>query len=428
MSRGPKLAVVAILIIVVVTIGIFIVYQPAPENNYLWTHRDETAFYDYSSPALDNEGNLYMGTSHKWYHEANGESLADHYYVYCLSQETGEEVWKYDAGPKEIRGGPVLGLNDMLYVVAEAHDSEGFRTTDELVALYRNNGTEAWSHVITTEIYKDPSRPSAPPYEQQDKWALALLEPAIDADNNVYVAGEKFWSFYGDNGTVRWTYESGPVCNSVTVSGDLALFGGKTFYALNKNTGLVEWTYGESDDIRKYKPSINGDGDIILGAENHTVVSLDTDGNVNWRCDLGSGGIRANAAIDNDGVIYVGTKDNDNSKLYAINPDGTIKWQCTESFRDLYCSPALADDGNLYIASEDSKLFVIQMVDGELVREIELERDVTWPSPIINSDGVLFICDFAGFTYAIQTDSTGMADVPWACRSGSPERYGFPVS
>ncbi|MBD3408054.1 MAG: PQQ-binding-like beta-propeller repeat protein [Candidatus Lokiarchaeota archaeon] len=429
MKRGPKLAIVAILVIAIIAVGIFIVYQPTPEKEYLWTHKDETAFYDYSSPALDDEGNLYVGTSHKWYHEANGYSLADHYYVYCLSQETGEEVWKYDAGPKEIRGGPVLGLNDMLYVVAEAHDNDGFRTTDELIALYQNNGTEAWSQVITQEIYRDPAQSSAPPYDQQSGWSLAILEPAIDEENNVYVAGEKFWSFYGNNGTLRWSYEAGARCSSCTVSRDLVLFAGRPMYAMNKDTGTVNWTYGDSTH-RNYRASISGDGDIIFGRNGYNLTSLDREGNVNWEINLGTGpgGIRANPSIDNDGTIYVGTKNDDNSKLYAINPDGSIKWECTESFRDLYCSPALADDGNLYICSEDSKLFIIDMETGVLESEVNLERDVTWPSPVINSDGVLFVCDFAGYVYAYQTESTGLADVPWPTRAGSPERHGFSTS
>ncbi len=121
----------------------------------------------------------------------------------------------------------------------------------------------------------------------------------------------------------------------------------------------------------------------------------------------------------------MGTKNDANSKLYAFNPDGTIKWQCQTPFRDLYCSPALGDDGNLYIGSEDLKLFVISMTDGQLVKEIPVERDITWSSPVINSNGVLFVSDFGGYTYAIQTGATGLADAPWPCRSGSPERHGF---
>lgn len=277
MKRGFKIGIMVGVVITIVVVGFLIANRPN-SNTFVWKHQDETTFYDYSSPALDSEGNLYVGTSQKWYHEKSGEPLADHYYVYCLSQTTGEEKWKYDAGPKEIRGGPTLGLNNMLYVVAEAHDSEGFRITDELIALYRANGTVAWSRVITSIIYRDPARPNAPPYDQQDAWGLAILEPGIDAANNVYVAGEKFWSFYGNNGTIRWTYEGGATCHSPTVNGNLVLFAGKTFYALNKDTGVLQWTYGAGDGLKKYKPSINANGDIIFGTQGFSLVSLDKNG------------------------------------------------------------------------------------------------------------------------------------------------------
>ena len=65
--------------------------------------------------------------------------------------------------------------------------------------------------------------------------------------------------------------------------------------------------------------------------------------------------IVSSSAIDQNGVIYVGSGDN---HLYAINRDGSLEWRYhTEG--GVFSSPAIADDGTIYLGSDDNYLYAL---------------------------------------------------------------------
>jgi outer membrane protein assembly factor BamB len=126
-----------------------------------------------------------------------------------------------------------------------------------------------------------------------------------------------------------------------------------------------------------------------------------------------TGEFRATPAVDANNNVYIGTKADSQSVLYAIKADGSgLLWQ-NPIHADLYSSPALGDDQTLYVGSEGARLHALDLATGVARWSSPLHNDVTWSSPAISSDGTLYIgsMDYQGVggaVYAFDTDATGL--------------------
>ena len=94
---------------------------------------------------------------------------------------------------------------------------------------------------------------------------------------------------------------------------------------------------------------------------------------LNWKGTT-NGVIFSSPVIDGNGVIYVGSNDNN---LTAFNPDGSIKWTfATGNWVD--SSPALSKDENtVYVGSWDNFLHAVNSEDGTLAWSFETNSYVT---------------------------------------------------
>ena len=113
-------------------------------------------------------------------------------------------------------------------------------------------------------------------------------------------------------------------------------------YNTTNNEGIVKWTFWTDFGIDS-SPAIDEDGIIYVSSKEHYLHALYPNGTEKWRADCGDW-VKSSPAISEDGTIYVGSLD---EHLYAINPDGTIKWMFY-TIENVYSSPVIGEDGIIY--------------------------------------------------------------------------------
>ena len=419
MEKKVKIALIIILIVVGGISGVLVLFlfQTGQPSRFTlkWIFKTGAMIY-YTSPAIDGDY-IYIADNHKWFADRDGYVLSDHYYLYKLYKSNGTLIWKYDCGPREIRGGPAIGDNHLIYIVGEEHNATGYRKRDILYAI-NPDGTLNWSRVIVSDI---PALYNGTyPSEKQMNWPIGLFNMAIDKQGNVYVAGNYFSSFYGNNGTLRWNVSTtAPSLTAPLIFNDTVYFVERTYnfgrivaYTLD---GTWKWSVGNETHPFNYQLSCDDNGNLYGGGKN-VVHKVSPDGKMIWTCHLGgdAGDVRGNIAVDSDGTLFLGTKNDENSKLFAIYPNGTIKWKYASPLRDVYSSPAIGTDGNIYFASEDRKIFAINKRDGTLNSTFYLTDDVTWSSVIIDNN-MVYIGDMSGRLYALEVKGLSLATTPWPC-------------
>ena len=132
---------------------------------------------------------------------------------------------------------------------------------------------------------------------------------------------------------------------------------------------------------------------------------------LNWKLPT-NGVIFSSPAIDENGVIYVGSNDNN---LTAVNSNGSIKWTFpTGNWVD--SSPALSHDSTeVYVGSWDNKLYAISTTDGSEVWSYETNSYVT-SSPAVGINGRIYFGSMDSIFYALEKNGTKA----WEYFAGQP--------
>ncbi len=144
---------------------------------------------------------------------------------------------------------------------------------------------------------------------------------AVDANRNLYIAGEKLWCIDPWSGNTKWSYE------------------------------LSGQAYGS--------PVISEDGIIYIGDMSGTLHALDSNGHLIWnKSDLGS--ILSTCVIGDNGIIYVAC----GTRILALSPDGEImSYVELENFVE--SSPLLHFD-KLFVADEAGYFYVINALSSSI--------------------------------------------------------------
>ena len=120
----------------------------------------------------------------------------------------------------------------------------------------------------------------------------------------------------------------------------------------------------------------------------------------------------SSVTIGTNGTRYVG---NENGWFYAIGTDDSINWQFGDGFSGMTATAALGGDGSIYCGGEDQRLH--KLIDNGSNRteawSYLLRQEMT-SSPAIGPDGTIYCCDYNGYVYALNSDST----LSWEVRAG----------
>ena len=87
--------------------------------------------------------------------------------------------------------------------------------------------------------------------------------------------------------------------------------------AAHGSEGEPLWSFDADNGIRA-SAAIGQDGTVYVGSYDRHLYALESSGEVRWSFST-SGHIGSSAAIGPDGTVYVGS---DDQTLYALNPDG----------------------------------------------------------------------------------------------------------
>jgi outer membrane protein assembly factor BamB len=286
-----------------------------------------------SSPAVDSDGTIYVGSDDNKLHAVNPD---------------GTGKWTYETGDT-VRSSPVVGSDGTVYVGSD----------DSRVYAINPDGSLKWEFLTGGPI------------------STSLV---IAPDGTIYVGSTdgKLYALDSANGSEKsgWPFVTGGTINSNPVIGTAVIYVGSAdgkFYAINPD-GSLKWAVTIGENISSY-PVIGPDGIIYLGCEDNKIYAINpADGTEKWSFETG-GPINSAPVIGEDGLIYVGSTDN---KLYAVDSeDGGREWAFATD-GDISSSPVLDSDGNLYVGSNDSRIYNIPSDSSQVFTGLEAEPGKSW--------------------------------------------------
>ncbi|MRS03329.1 hypothetical protein EG832_08930, partial [bacterium] len=352
--------------------------QPTANDLAPWTYRTGKGIF--SSPVVDGDGNVYVGSADTNFYCFNPDGtvkwsvktgeiidssalLDDQGYVYFgsgdanvykVNRETGEVVWKAPAHTvEEVEqefGIKTYNVNWFEGNIGILQDGTLIAPNDNYLvySLNRDSGEKGTIFPSNEMVWSLPSVNI-----ETNRLFFASCNQILQNVFGYDLSGERQW-LSGSFGTVAAT-------TMLTNTSDkgAVLVGGFDGYlrAFAQDTGKLLWKFGTKDHIYA-SPAQLSDGTIIQPSTDGTLYAINPEtGKSIWEFDTLEP-IRSSPAVDGNDNIYFG---NGEGKLYSINPDGTLRWSyqlITDVRNDLNSSPALGFDG-IYIAGESGEVFFV---------------------------------------------------------------------
>ena len=352
--------------------------EPAGNDLLPWVYRTGKGIF--SSPVIDAEGNVYIGSADTFLYKLDPQgqviwkvktdgiidssALLDDQgrvffgsgdsHVYCLDRESGEILWKSKAHTveevTEIYGMETYNVNWFEGNIGILADGRIIAPNDNYLvyALNVDNGTQDQVFLSNEMVWSLPA--------QNLQTGRIFFASANQILKNVFaydLAGERKW-LSGSFGTVAAT----SMLSNASEKGAVLVGGFDGFLrAFAQDSGKLLWKFGTKDHIYA-SPAQLSDGTIVQASTDGTLYAIDPEtGRSIWEFDTLEP-IRSSPAVDGRDNIYFG---NGEGKLYCIHPDGTLRWsyQLIDEVRnDLNGSPALGFDG-VSIAGESGEVFFV---------------------------------------------------------------------
>ncbi|HEX7863107.1 MAG TPA: PQQ-binding-like beta-propeller repeat protein [Verrucomicrobiae bacterium] len=303
------------------------VYALSKEGTVMWSV--QTGQWGNSSPAVGNDGTIYVGTGFDSWTSSGITDVMGYLYAFNTN---GSLKWKYPAS-QQIMNSPALGPDGTIYV----------GSLDYHVHAITPNGERKWIF-NTGGIVHD---------------ALA-----ISAEGTIYArAGHTLYAI-GTNGVLKWQFNSGgafaaPALNAdgtvyLGVGADI-VFGGpgvRSLLAMNPD-GTVQWSF-QTDSGVTSGAALGSDGTIYFGTALGQFYAVNRDGALKWVFKAGST-IFSTPAVRSDGSVCFGAQD---GQLYILNSDGTLRTRLFTA-APITSSPAIDSNGRIYFGGEDRRIYAI---------------------------------------------------------------------
>jgi outer membrane protein assembly factor BamB len=158
-------------------------------------------------------------------------------------------------------------------------------------------------------------------------------------------------------------------------------------------------------------PVIGADGTIYTGTNDGRFVAVEPDGDIIYELDLGSF-VLGSASITEEGRIYVGSWGSPTGYLYAIECGGDITWQFDCGGNINHATPVIGSDGTVYIGNNNGDFYAINP-DGTQKWLFDIPGGGFTPSPALGSDGKIYVCSTNGHVYGLTDNGQGSYTIAW---------------
>jgi outer membrane protein assembly factor BamB len=189
---------------------------------------------------------------------------------------------------------------------------------------------------------------------------------------------------------------------TVIDSNGIIYFASNNLYAIYPN-GTVKWQF-EINGRGESCPAIDENGIIYIGTsigDPNYFYAVYPNGTMKWRYWIGGGThIKSSPVIGADGTIYFGC----GQSIVALFSNGTLRWQHFTN-NVVYSSPAIGDDGTVYCGCHDTYLYALYPNNGTAKWKFPT-GDWIRVSPCIGDDGTIYCLSTDGYLYALRPNGT----------------------
>lgn len=210
---------------------------------------------------------------------------------------------------------------------------------------------------------------------------------------------------------LKWAYET----NSGIYSG-CAIGPSNEIYATSENgilyslnsDGTLRWQFSTLSSI--YSNPVIGKNGIYITSTDGKLFSIDFSGKERWRLQIGAA-IYSSPAISKD-AIYFGC---DDDNLYSVSLSGKLLWKY-KTGDEIAGSPSIGKDGTIYVASDAIYALSPKGKNNWTFKPPDEYETYFFASPIINSDGSIYIGGTDGAMYVL----TNQGRLKW--RTETPDQ------
>jgi outer membrane protein assembly factor BamB len=198
---------------------------------------------------------------------------------------------------------------------------------------------------------------------------------------------------------------------------------GRSPYNTASNPGFEKWFF-KTGSFVEGSAAIDQEGIIYFGSWDNDFRALYPNGTLKWKHDIRGNVESTGPAIDENGIIYVGTAHADSANyLFAFYPNGTVKWTY-KAGNNIYGSPVIGNDGTIYFSTDSGYPwhgYVFALYPNGTLKWKYKTPDVTYSNPAIGLDGTIYCGCHNGKLYALNPEN---GTLKWSYSTGNWVYYG----
>jgi len=226
---------------------------------------------------------------------------------------------------------------------------------------------------------------------------------AIEAEGTLYAVdaetGEMEWEFDPEDDIVS----SPTVIDGTVYVGDFGSGSSGVLYAVDADTGDEDWRYTDCGGITASPTLV--EGTVYLASEDGFLYAVDADtGEADWEFEVDENDIDSSPTVVG-GTVYFGSNSFQSGTTYAVDAEtGEMEWdhQAENSVRS---SPTVYD-GTVFVGSSDDSLYALDADTGDEEWSFETGGSIT-SSPTA-WDGLVYIGSRDDYVYAVDPDTGEM--------------------